>query len=82
MKGTGFSSVSSYVTYVLRQVICSIEAYKALIKEYYPKNRVVLSTFETEMRYTGPKEAIFHAIAKKNYGCDYIIIGRDHAGGW
>jgi len=57
-----------------------IEAYKALIKEYYPKNRVVLSTFETEMRYAGPKEAIFHAIARKNYGCDYIIIGRDHAG--
>ena len=57
-----------------------IEAYKALIKEYYPKNKVVLCTFETEMRYAGPKEAIFHAIARKNYGCDHIIIGRDHAG--
>lgn len=49
-----------------------IKAYKVLIKEYYPKNIVILSTFETKMRYAVLKEAIFHAIARKNYGCDYV----------
>ena len=57
-----------------------IRSYQELIKEYYPEHRVLLSTFETEMHYAGPKEAIFHAIARKNFGCNFIIIGRDHAG--
>ena len=57
-----------------------IKTYEALINNYFKKDKVVLGTFETEMRYAGPKEAIFHAIVRKNFGCDNIIIGRDHAG--
>ncbi|MHA1310249.1 MAG: sulfate adenylyltransferase [Candidatus Helarchaeota archaeon] len=57
-----------------------IACYQELIKQYYLKNSAVLSIFETPMRYAGPKEAIYHAIARKNFGCTHIIIGRDHAG--
>jgi sulfate adenylyltransferase len=57
-----------------------LESYLTMIENYYPKNRCLLATLHTEMRYAGPKEAIHHAIMRQNYGCTNIIIGRDHAG--
>ena len=57
-----------------------LDTYKAIIADYYPKTSVVLSVLHYEMQYAGPKEAIMHAIMRKNFGCTHIIIGRDHAG--
>lgn len=57
-----------------------IKVYELMMKKFYPKNKVVFAVYPTYSRYAGPREAVFTAICRKNYGCSHFIVGRNHTG--
>ncbi len=57
-----------------------IQAYETMTKQFYPKNKVIFAVFSTYSRYAGPREALFTALCRKNFGCSHFIVGRDHTG--